>query len=308
MKQTETTNVVTIQGVELPVRTEVTPYVPRRNDAYHFSTHAFDVAKDILEDKNVMLVGHTGCGKTSLVTQIASRMNQSVLRSNLNGQSTIGDFVGLWTVKGGETIWVDGVLPTAMRNGYWLILDEIDFAEPAILAVLNDVLESGGKLTLKEKGHEIVEPHPNFRVFSTANSVGCMQAFRHLYQGTNIMNEAFLDRWRVYHVDYLPEEEEAEVIFNTVFKAQKGTNKEKNSRDISSAIAKVAALSRESFVKEELSCTFSLRRAIDWADQMLRHKDPIIAARSTIFSKISKEDAEVIEGLINRVTAEEETA
>ena len=59
----------------------------------------------------------------------------------MNGQTTVGDFVGFWTVKGGETMWVDGVLPTAMREGLWLIVDELDFAEPSILAVLTAVLE-----------------------------------------------------------------------------------------------------------------------------------------------------------------------
>ena len=74
-----------------------------------------------------------------MIEQIAARANQGMLRSNLNGQTTIGDFVGLWTVKGGETVWVDGVLPKAMREGIWLVLDEIDFAEPAILSVINSV-------------------------------------------------------------------------------------------------------------------------------------------------------------------------
>lgn len=71
-----------------------------------------------------------------------------MLHSNMNRQTTIGDFVGFWTVKGSETQWVDGVLPLAMRAGHWLVIDEIDFAEPAILAVL----EPGGRLLLKEKG------------------------------------------------------------------------------------------------------------------------------------------------------------
>ena len=150
-----------------------------------------------------MLIGHTGAGKTSLIEQVAARAQHGVVRSNMNGQTTVGDFVGFWTVKGGETMWVDGVLPTAMREGLWLIVDEIDFAEPSILAALTAVLEPHGRLTLKEKGNEVVAPHPAFRLFATANAVGAMSQFRHLYQGANLMNEAFLDRWRVYLLDYL---------------------------------------------------------------------------------------------------------
>jgi cobaltochelatase CobS len=210
----------------------------------------------------------------------------------LNGQTTIGEFVGLWTVKGGETVWVDGVLPKAMKEGLWLILDEIDFAEPAILSVLNAVLEKNGKLMLKEKGHEIVTPHKDFRIFATANGVGCMSDFRGLYQGTNIMNEAFLDRWRCYHVDYLPAEEEAKVLAATVDKMTIG---------LASQLVKVGNMIREAFKKEEVSCTMSLRRLIDWSELMVRYRDPIKAANPAIFSKVSKEDKEVIEGVIKRV-------
>ena len=103
-----------------------------------------------------------------------------------------------------------------MREGLWLIIDELDFAEPSILAVLTAVLEPNGRLLLKEKGNEIVAAHPSFRLFATANAVGAMSQFRHLYQGANLMNEAFLDRWRVYLLDYLSPDEEAEVLMRTL--------------------------------------------------------------------------------------------
>jgi cobaltochelatase CobS len=180
----------------------------------------------------------------------------------------------------------------AMRKGYWLILDEIDFGEAQILSILNGVLEPGGNLNLKEKDHEIVKPHPNFRIFATANTAGCMQDFRGLYQGTNPLNEAFIDRWKVYHVDYLPADQEAKVINGTV---------ERMTMKITPAIVTVANMVRKAHREEQVSCTFSLRRAIDWAQAMVRHKDPVRAAQSTIFSKVSKEDATVIEGLIRRV-------
>ncbi len=285
-------NHVKIAGVEIAKQSGSHDFVPPINDAYHFPEFSSDVVRDINENRKVMLTGHTGCGKTSLFQQIGAQANQPVVRCNLNGQTTIGDFVGLWTVKGGETVWVDGVLPQAMREGHWLILDEIDFAEAAILSVLNSVLEKNGTLTLKEKGHELVHPHENFRLFATANTAGVMADFRGLYQGTNILNEAFMDRWKVYHVDYLPPEKEAEVIAKTV---------DRMTLKITPMIVKVVNMVREAFKKEEIQCTFSLRRAIDWAEMMVRHKDPMKAAESTIFAKVSREDGEVIKGIIQRV-------
>lgn len=269
-----------------------TDFVPNVNPAYFFTDFTDDVMQDILENRRIMLVGHTGCGKSSLCEQLAARSKNNVTRVNLNGQTTISDFVGMWTVRGGEMIWVDGTLPKAMRDGHWLILDELDFAEPAILSVMNSVLETNGALMLKEKGHEVVRPHKNFRIFATANSVGCMAAYRSLYQGTNPMNEAFLDRWRVYHVDYLPAAEEIKVLCATVPRL---------TEKIATVIVRVGGMIREAFNKEEVQCTFSLRKMIDWAELMVRHKDPMKAAKTSIINKALPEDAEVIKGIIQRV-------
>jgi len=252
----------------------------------------------VCEDPNRNFVANGmvihNCGKTSVIEQIASRLGQSIARVNLNGQTTVGDFVGLYTARDGSTVWIDGALPRAMRMGHWLVLDEIDFAEPQILACLNSVLEPNGKLFLKEKGHEVVEPHPNFRIFATANTIGCMSDFRSLYQGANIMNEAFLDRWRCYFVDYMKADDEIKVIIGALPRYAKAESAVQ-------IIVKVVNMVREAFIKEEVSCTFSTRRAIEWADLLLRYKDPVKAAEVAVFSKINKTDAEVIKGLILRV-------
>jgi cobaltochelatase CobS len=266
------------------------PLVPRVNPAYLFSERFNDIVEDIVENKRVMLIGHTGAGKTSLIEQVAARAQHGVVRSNMNGQTTVGDFVGFWTVKGGETLWVDGVLPTAMREGLWLIVDEIDFAEPSILAALTAVLEPHGRLTLKEKGNEVVEPHPAFRLFATANAVGAMSQFRHLYQGANLMNEAFLDRWRVYLLDYLSPAEETDVLVRTLAPYMTPA--------LAATLAAIAADCRAAFAREDLSSAFSTRRLLDWAELMLRTGDPERAAGPAIYAKVSPEDATLIRGII----------
>jgi cobaltochelatase CobS len=274
------------------------PLVPPVNPAYLFAARSDNVLLDIVENRRILLIGHTGTGKTSLIEQIAAHSHQGVLRSNMNGQTTVGDFVGFWTVKGGETIWVDGVLPTAMREGLWLIVDEVDFAEPAILAVLTAVLEPGGRLLLKEKGNEIVAPHPAFRLFATANAVGSMGQYRHLYQGANLMNEAFLDRWRVYHIDYLSREDEEQVLQRTFAPHV--------SAPMAETLAAIAAECRAAFEREDLASAFSTRRLLDWTELMLRTKNPETAAEPTIYSKVSAEDAALIRSIIRHHIALEE--
>lgn len=279
---------VRIGGVELPCG-HAQALVPRLNEAYLFTERQDDILQDIAENRRVMLIGHTGSGKTSFIEQVAARTRNGVLRANMNGQTTIGDFVGFWTVKGGETVWVDGVLPTAMRDGHWLVIDELDFAEPSILAVLTAVLEPGGRLLLKERGNEIVEPHPSFRLFATANAAGAMSAYRHLYQGANLLNEAFLDRWRVYLFDYLTPEEETEVLLRTLPQL---------TRPLARTLAAIAADCRAAFVREDLASAFSTRRLLDWAGLMLRTGDPERAAAPSIYAKVSAEDAALIRSIV----------
>lgn len=280
---------VRIGHVDVPCG-EPGPLVPLVNPAYLFSERFNDIVEDIVENKRVMLIGHTGAGKTSLIEQVAARAQHGVVRSNMNGQTTAGDFVGFWTVKGGATLWVDGVLPTAMREGLWLIVDEIDFAEPSILAALTAVLEPHGRLTLKEKGNEVVAPHPAFRLFATANAVGAMSQFRHLYQGANLMNEAFLDRWRVYLLDYLSPAEEADVLVRTLAPHMTAA--------LAATLAAIAADCRAAFAREDLASAFSTRRLLDWAELMLRTGDPERAAGPAIYAKVSPEDAALIRGII----------
>jgi len=265
---------------------------PALNPAYLFAPRFDEIIEDVVENRRVMLIGHTGSGKTSLIEQIAARSAHGVLRANMNGQTTIGDFVGFWTVKGGATEWVDGVLPIAMREGLWLIIDELDFAEPAILAVLTAVLETSGRLMLKEKGNEIVEPHPDFRLFATANAVGAMSQFRHMYQGANLMNEAFLDRWRVYLMDYLAPEEEAQVLQRTLGPAMTAA--------MAATLAAFAVDCRAAFAREDLATAFSTRRLLDWAQLMLRTGDPQRAAQPTIYAKVSAADAALIRDIMRQ--------
>jgi cobaltochelatase CobS len=145
-----------------------------------------------------LLTGPTGSGKTSLVCQIAARLNWPVQSVTCHGRMELSDLIGQFILRDGNTAWVDGPLAVAMKEGQILILNEIDLMDPSELAGLNDVIE-GQPLVIAQNGGDVVRPHPKFRVFATGNSAGAGDATG-LYQGILRQNLAFLDRFQVIQV------------------------------------------------------------------------------------------------------------
>ena len=153
-------------------------------------------------DFPVLLIGETGVGKTYLLRHIAKEMNIHMIRMSLNGEIGINELLGKWLVKDGATFWQDGVLTECMRNGWWIMLDEINAALPEVLFCLNALLDDSRSIVLSEKDGEEVKPHANFRVFATMNPP-------EEYAGTKEMNKALLSRFPVVLLlkDYEPKTE-----------------------------------------------------------------------------------------------------
>ena len=148
----------------------------------------------------LLLTGPTGAGKTSLIRQIAARLQWPVQEVTCHGRLEFSELLGGFQLIRGETLFIHGPLAIAAREGQLLILNELDLMDPAELAGLNDVIE-GAPLVIPAHGGEVIRPHPKFRLIATANSAGAGDASG-LYQGVLRQNLAFLDRFRVLRVDY----------------------------------------------------------------------------------------------------------
>ena len=158
------------------------------------------------------IAGDAGCGKTTHVLQIASRLGWSVEQATLSTNVDVQDLIGHQTIVNGTLTWIDGALTRAMRYGKILILNEVDTMRAGDLTLLNDVLD-GKDLTIIQNNCEVVKPHKNFRVVCTANSFGSGDVSA-LYNGVRVLNQAFLDRFRFLKATYPSATVETQIVKN----------------------------------------------------------------------------------------------
>jgi hypothetical protein len=172
------------------------------DQAFVETLHA--VQTGTLHGMPVALEGETAASKTTAVLFLAHLLKQPVVRLNLNGQTDAGELVGRFIPSDRGWEFQEGALPGAMRRGHWLLLDEMNLAEPQVLERLNCALESPPTLVLSE-GHGTVfgpsgdvEVSDNFRMLATLNPAE--------YSGRNVLSPAFRNRWLVWHQAQAPDE------------------------------------------------------------------------------------------------------
>jgi len=214
----------------------------------------------------MFLTGPTGSGKTSLITQVAARLNWPVQSVTCHGRMELSALIGQFVLINGSTQFVHGPLSVAARDGHLLILNESDLMDPSELAGLNDIIE-GQPLVIAENGGEVIRPHGKFRVFATGNSAGAGDGSG-LYQGVLRQNLAFMDRFRVVNVDYPDAEIEKQVLLSAVPKMPE---------EIIDKMLLVAAEVRRLFMGSdkdagELTVTMSTRTLVRWASLSLTFK------------------------------------
>lgn len=237
------------------------PHVPATIDGYIFRRPIlFRLLRSIVAGEGIWLKGHTGTGKTTLVQQVAARLNWPVMRVAMDSAIDRAELVGKDQLKsdgngGTNSNWQPGVIERSIPNGYMVIFDEIDAAHPNSLYTLQPVLERD-QLTLLEDGGRIVPFHPMTRLIATGNTAGNGDESG-LYPACRAMlSAATLDRFPEFiEVEYLSQDEEVKLI-----RAQTGVK-----AGIAQKIAKFATEMREAFVKREIPISFSPRRSLAFA-------------------------------------------
>jgi len=184
-----------LQGAETPHAQPhyiITPFVERNmlNLVRATSTRRFPV----------LVQGPTSSGKTSMIEYLAKFSGNKFVRINNHEHTDLQEYLGTY-VSGtdGQLRFQEGLLVQALRQGHWIVLDELNLAPTDVLEALNRLLDDNRELLIPET-QEIVRPHENFMLFATQNPPG-------LYGGRKTLSRAFRNRFLELHFDDIPEEE-----------------------------------------------------------------------------------------------------
>lgn len=272
------------------------PDVPVADPNYIFRPRELGrVLLALVTNRRAYLWGHTGSGKTTLIEQVAARLNWPFARINFDSEITRMDLIGRDTLthKDGKQVseFVDGILPRVMSGPYLTCFDEVDFARPDVAYVMQAALE-GNPLRITEDGDRVVKPHPYFRMFGTGNTVG--QGDEHgMYQGARVQSLAFMNRFNIFcKVPYLNEEERANLL------DREHPALEEKHREV---LLQYTKEHLEAFEDQKVILPISPRGMLGAALTTLLTGDIKEALETTFLDGANEEDYAVLKGIINRV-------
>ena len=158
-----------------------------------------------LSEYAVLLEGPTSCGKTSIVEFLAKCLNQKILRINNNQNTEVEEYLGSYTTdKNGNFYFNEGFLVKAVKEGFWIILDEINLAPSEVLEALNRLLDDNRELYLPES-NTVIKAHKNFRIFAAMNP-------SETYTGRKDLSDAFKNRFIHLFFNNIPNKELINII------------------------------------------------------------------------------------------------
>jgi cobaltochelatase CobS len=285
---------------------ETSEHVPDLDQDYLFNKDTtLAILAGFQHNRRVMVTGYHGTGKSTHIEQVAARLNWPCVRINLDSHISRIDLIGKDAIvlKDGKQIteFKEGILPWAYQHNVALVFDEYDAGRPDVMFVIQRILESSGKLTLLDQSR-VIRPHPAFRLFATANTIGLGDTTG-LYHGTQQINQAQMDRWSVISVlNYLPHAQEVGIVLSKC----KSYDNDKGRKAIANMV-RLADLTRNAFMQGDLSTVMSPRTVITWAQNAEIFGDYGFAFRVTFLNKCDELERSIVAEFYQRCFGEELT-
>ena len=290
--------------MQVPAFSQTAEHVPNVDDAYRFDHDTtLAILAGFAYNRRVMIQGYHGTGKSTHIEQVAARLNWPCIRVNLDSHISRIDLVGKDAIvlRDGKQVteFREGLLPWALQNPTALVFDEYDAGRPDVMFVIQRVLEVEGKLTLLDQ-NRVIRPHPAFRLFSTANTVGLGDTTG-LYHGTQQINQGQMDRWNIVAtLNYLPHEDEVGIVIS-----KSPTYDNEAGRKTIGAMVRLADLTRAGFVNGDISTVMSPRTVITWAENANIFNDIGFGFRVTFLNKCDELERATVAEFYQRAFGEE---
>ncbi|APE43073.1 cobaltochelatase subunit CobS [Sulfitobacter alexandrii] len=308
MKPTEDISVRDVFGIDTDMMVkgfaDRTDRVPEFDSTYKFDPDTtLAILAGFNHNRRVMIQGYHGTGKSTHIEQVAARLNWPAVRVNLDSHISRIDLIGKDAIKLRDgkqvTDFQEGILPWALRNPTAIVFDEYDAGRADVMFVIQRVLEVDGKLTLLDQ-NQVIEPHPYFRIFATANTVGLGDTTG-LYHGTQQINQGQMDRWSlVATLNYLSIDAESAIVL-----AKNPHYNNAEGRKTVRQMVTVADLTRTAFMNGELSTVMSPRTVIAWAQNAEIFRNIGYAFRLSFLNKCDELERQTVAEFYQRLFDEE---
>ncbi len=290
--------------MEAPAYSEPSDYVPDFDPDYHFDLETtMAIVAGFAFNRRVMVQGYHGTGKSTHIEQVAARLNWPCIRVNLDSHISRIDLVGRDAIVLKDGVQVtefrEGMLPWALQHATALVFDEYDAGRPDVMFVIQRVLEVEGKLTLLDQ-NRVIRPHPYFRMFATANTVGLGDTTG-LYHGVQQINQGQMDRWNiVVALNYLPHADEVKIV-----QAKAPHLRDSVGEELAGKMVRLAELTRNGFMAGDLSTVMSPRTVITWSENARIFKNLALGFRLTFLNKCDEAERSVVAEYYQRVFGED---
>ena len=284
-----------------PAFAQRVPHVPAIDPGYRFDPGTtMAILSGFADNRRVVIQGRHGTGKSTHIEQVAAKLNWPLVRVNVDSHISRIDLIGKDAIvlRDGKQVteYREGILPWAYQRPVALVFDEYDAGRPDVMFVIQRVLEAEGRLTILDQ-NKVLLPHPSFRIFATANTIGLGDASG-LYHGTLQLNQAQLDRWNIVaRLDYLPEQEEVDVVVSKV-----PSMAHEGGRQIVLQMVRTAEQTRVGFQAGDVSTLMSPRSVISWADNFRLFRDLDYAFETAFLNRCDEAERPVVAEYYQRAT------